>query len=123
MWHGAPRCVCFLAAKTCCLIRSSPSVDPPTEFARRITHEQHDCEGASGPETESDRCGDPAVDGSNPVPLHDLLPRAGRDQACREASGGRSRRFGQGGSRMTAFTNIPKQVEDVLEKWNATTNR
>ena len=24
---------------------------------------------------------------------------------------------------MTAFTNIPKQVEDVLEKWNAATSR
>ena len=24
---------------------------------------------------------------------------------------------------MTTFTNIPKQVDDVLEKWNGTTSR
>ena len=24
---------------------------------------------------------------------------------------------------MTVFTNIPKQVEEVLEKWNGTTSR
>ena len=29
----------------------------------------------------------------------------------------------QGGGRMTTFTNIPKQVEELLEKWNGTTSR
>ena len=38
------------------------------------------------------------------------------DEDCR---GG----FGPGGGRMTTFTNIPKQVEEVLEKWNGTTSR
>ena len=31
--------------------------------------------------------------------------------------------FGQGGGRMTTFTNIPKQVEELLEQWNGTTSR
>ena len=30
---------------------------------------------------------------------------------------------GKGGGRMTTFTNIPKQIEELLEEWNGTTSR
>src|SRR3989440_8077768 len=35
----------------------------------------------------------------------------------------RSLKEGRSHQKMNAFTNIPKQVEEVLEKWNATTSR
>src|SRR5437867_1236952 len=63
------------------------------------------------------------MDGWHPVPLHDVLPRPGCHQAGREGESGRGVCCEQGGGGMTVFTNIPKQVEEMLEKWNGTTSR
>ena len=41
----------------------------------------HDCQGAARPESESDRRRDPHGHGGRAVPLHDLLPHPGGDQA------------------------------------------
>src|ERR1700682_3230617 len=71
----------------------------------------HDREGVARPQSPSDRCANSRRNGQNAVPLHDVLPHPGRHQAR-----------GKGG-RMTTFTNIPKCIEDVLEKQNGATSR
>src|ERR1700680_36861 len=71
----------------------------------------HDREGVARPQSPSDRCANSKRNGQNAVPLHDVLPHPGRHQAR-----------GKGG-RMTTFTNIPKCIEDVLEKQNGATSR
>src|ERR1019366_993978 len=83
----------------------------------------HDDEGAAGPESKSDRCGDPGGDECDIVPLHDVLPHPRRHQACRQVGCGCPSGFGQGGGCMTTFTNIPKQIKETMEKWNGTTSR
>src|ERR1700730_14416736 len=57
------------------------------------------------------------------MPLHDVLPSAGGNQTRVEATRGDSRDRGKGGSGMTAFTNIPKQVEEQLQKSDVTLAR
>src|SRR3984893_6000743 len=71
----------------------------------------HDRKGVARPQSASDRRADSRRNGRNAVPLHDVLPHPGRHQAR-----------GKGG-RMTSFTNIPKYIEDVLEKQNGATSR
>src|SRR5262245_13617349 len=82
-----------------------------------------DRESAAGPQADSLRFAESRGNGSHTVPLHDVLPHPGRHQAGREKNSRWWVDFEQGGGRMTAFTNIPKQVEEVLEKWNITTSR
>src|SRR3984957_11612647 len=57
------------------------------------------------------------------MPLHDVLPSTGGNQTRVEATRGAYRDYGKGGSGMTAFTNIPKQVEELLQKSDATMAR
>src|SRR6202166_4962294 len=57
------------------------------------------------------------------MPLHDVLPSAVGNQTRVEATRGDSRDRGKGGSGMTAFTNIPKQVEELLQKSDVTIAR
>src|ERR1700681_4435149 len=71
----------------------------------------HDREGVARPQSPSDRCANSRRNGQNAVPLHDVLPHPGRHQAR-----------GKGG-RMTTFTNIPKYIEDVLERQSGATSR
>ena len=52
----------------------------------------------------------------NAVPLHDVLPHSGRHQARGKVMA--APRLREGGGRMTTFTNIPKHIEEVLEKQN-----
>src|SRR5215471_2192591 len=83
----------------------------------------HDCQGAAGPQSESDGCADSRVHGENAVSLHDLLPRPARHQARRESDRRHWVWSKQGGYGMTTFTSIPKQIEQVLEKCGGTTSR
>src|SRR3984893_1312580 len=57
------------------------------------------------------------------MPLHDVLPRSGchkaRRQDDRRCAGG----FGEGGGRVTTLTNVPKHVEDGLDKLTLTPSR
>src|SRR6202521_2652041 len=57
------------------------------------------------------------------MPVHDLLPHSG----CHKARGQDDRRWadgcGEGGGRVTTFTNVPKHVEDELEKSTLTPSR
>src|SRR5438105_688446 len=46
------------------------------------------------------------------MPMHDVLSRPACDQAR-----------GEGRCRMTAFTKIPKQVEEALDNWNVSASR
>src|SRR6202140_2930336 len=71
----------------------------------------HDREGVARPQSPSDRRANSCRNGRNAVPLHDVLPHPGRHQAR-----------GKGG-RMTTFTNIPKCIEDVLEKQYGASSR
>src|SRR3984957_10667616 len=57
------------------------------------------------------------------MPLHDVLPSTGGNQTRVEATRGAYRDYGKGGSGMTAFTNIPKQVEELLQKSDVTIAR
>src|SRR6266850_8222627 len=82
----------------------------------------HDCQGAAGSPSESDRRGDPRGDGGHPVSLHDLLPHSRGHQTGCDVDRGRRGGFGPGGS-MTTFTNVPKEVEELLEEGNGTISR
>src|SRR6202049_2766159 len=57
------------------------------------------------------------------MPLHDILSRSGchkaRCQDDRRCPGG----FGEGGRRVTTFTNVPKRVEEELEQSTLTPSR
>src|SRR5262249_8819641 len=50
------------------------------------------------------------------VPLHDVLPGAGGDQTRRGHDAG-------GRCQVTAFTDVPKEIEDALERWSGTLTR
>src|SRR6266550_4736681 len=83
----------------------------------------HHRQSAARQESESDRCADPRGDERDLVPLHDLLPCS----SCHQAGGGGdgvgdAHREG-GRCRMTTFTNIPKQVEKLLEQDNGALSR
>src|SRR6266550_1047380 len=83
----------------------------------------HHRQSAARQESESDRCADPRGDERDLVPLHDLLPCS----SCHQAGGGGdgvgdAHREG-GRCRMTTFTNIPKQVEELLEQDNGALSR
>ena len=80
----------------------------------------HDGQGAAGQESESDRCADPRGDEQDAVPLHDVLPGSGGHQARGEAIAEIRATAEKEVVGMTAFTNIPKQVEEVLEKSDVT---
>ncbi len=62
-------------------------------------------------------------DGRHAVPLHDVLPHPGRHQARRDGHQHGRGGLGQGGRRMTTFTNVPKQVEELLEQGSGTSRR
>src|SRR3984893_13181949 len=71
----------------------------------------HDREGVARPQSPSDRRANSPGNGRNTVPLHDVLPYPRRHQARGK------------GDRMTTFTNIPKYIEDVLERQSGATSR
>src|SRR5262249_22579501 len=77
---------------------------------------------------ESHRRGDPRRHGRRALPLHDLLPRPGRDQArgARRREGRRRRkrrRNRHGRARMSAPLNLPKAIELALRAANPSTSR
>src|SRR5262245_30324171 len=84
-----------------------------------------DGEGIAGQESASDGCADPRRHGSNVVPLHDVLPGPGGHQAGSEVDRRYWDRFEEGGDSMSeaAFTNVPRQVEELLEKSGTTSRR
>src|SRR5690606_37051278 len=55
--------------------------------------------------------------GRRALPLHDVLPRAGRDQARRQRHGNR------GVGRMSTTLTLPKAIEDALRSVNPSTSR
>src|ERR1700736_947070 len=57
------------------------------------------------------------------MPLHDVLSRSGCHQARRQDSRGCPPSVGQGGGGVTTFTNVPKHVEEELEKSTLTPSR
>src|SRR6202165_2046574 len=57
------------------------------------------------------------------MPLHDVLSRSGCHKARRQDDGRCPGGFGEGGRRVTTFTNVPKHVEDELEKSTLTPSR
>src|ERR1700730_6784305 len=71
----------------------------------------HDRKGVARPQSASDRRADSRRNGRNAVSLHDVLPHPGRHQARGK------------GDRMTTFTNIPKYIEDVLERQSGASSR
>src|SRR5579862_7576392 len=73
-----------------------------------------DREGDAGQDSASQRCADPRVDERDLVPLHDLLPRAGGNQARRKGHGRGANRRGEGGGGMKT-SRIPKEVEQILK--------
>src|SRR5262249_52959631 len=80
----------------------------------------HDRKGAARPQFPPDRRGNPRRYGRHALPLHDVLPRPGGDQARCENNG-----FGiqQGGRPMTAFKHLPSPIEKALENLDVTTSR
>src|SRR5262249_23642791 len=98
----------------------------------------HDRQGPARQELEPDRYANPRSHGEDALPLFYVLPRPIGHQARREGNRLAPFESGEGGSGMSAanasptgrshqemntFTNIPKQVEEVLEKWNTATSR
>src|SRR5712692_2583660 len=81
----------------------------------------HDGKSSAGQESTSFRCPDPREYGENSVPLHDLLPRSTCDQACGKGYSRYRFQLEQGGGGMSK--NIPKHVEEALDKLNVTTSR
>src|ERR1051325_10770732 len=81
-------------------------MDRRTGPAVRLLPERadHDGQGAARPQPASDGCADPARHGGDAMPLHDVLPHPGGDQACGEGDG------------MTNFTNIPSLIEETLSR-------
>src|ERR1700739_2166581 len=83
----------------------------------------HDGQGAAGQKSESHRSGNSRGDEPHAVPLHDVLPSAGGNQTRVKAARGDSCDRGKGGAGMTAFTNIPKRIEELLQKSDGTIAR
>src|SRR5262245_7376369 len=76
----------------------------------------HDGQGAARPQSKSERCGDPRCDGRCAVSLHDLLPRAGGDQARGASDGWRAP--------MSHHTlRLPKAVQDAVLELDPTSRR
>src|SRR6266446_4987475 len=73
----------------------------------------HDRQGNARQKSEANRCRNPRRNGPNALPLHDLLPHSSGDQTRGHRKGGR----------MTTFTNIPKQVEEILNRHSTTSRR
>src|SRR5215216_3020781 len=63
-------------------------------------------EGAARSHAGTDGRADSAGNGHHALPVHDVLPHPGRDQARGKGDG------------MIPFTNIPKQIEDAVELSN-----
>src|SRR5262249_46801208 len=88
----------------------SARVDRRTGAGLRLLPERadHHRDRVARQDSEPDRRADPRRDERDAVPLHDVLPRAGRNQA---------RSGGDEGGPMRTFTSVPKHIEDVLAQW------
>src|SRR5262245_43040300 len=83
----------------------------------------HDGKSSARSEAKSQRRRNPRIDEQDVVPLHDVLPHSGCHQTGCEDNCRRPRGAREGGGRMTTFNGIPKQVEDILEKYSGGTSR
>src|SRR5262249_10888093 len=106
-------------------IASRPArLDRRAGTAVRVLSERsnHDGQGVARQESEPDRCRYSRGHERDALPLHDLLPRAGRDQTgCGRDVGGH--RWTEGRRGMRTFTAIPAKIEDLLEEWNGSVSR
>src|SRR5262245_40428640 len=67
----------------------------------------HDRQSVARSQPESDRRADSTGHGGNALPLHDLLPHPGRNQARSKGDG------------MTRFTDIPAHIEEAIDRQHA----
>src|SRR5579864_3245984 len=101
---------------------AAASLDRGAGSAVRFLSERadYDGQGAARQESQPHRCRDSGKHERDALPLHDLLPGSGRHQTRREGHRCGAAGAGEGGGRMTPFTEIPKQVEDALESFSGT---